>query len=61
MFHHNADAYSGGKTMLHLLTDKKVIFFDVGYTLDMPASGDWMFTNSFFGRNLRPTEDAQQR
>lgn len=33
--------------MLHLLTDKKVIFFDVGYTLDMPASGDWMFTNSF--------------
>ena len=33
--------------MLHLLTDKKVIFFDVGYTLDRPASGDWMFTNRF--------------
>ena len=33
--------------MLNLLKDKKVIFFDVGYTLDMPASGDWMFTNRF--------------
>ena len=33
--------------MIHLLRDKKVIFFDVGYTLDMPASGDWMFTNRF--------------
>ena len=32
--------------ILHL-RDKKVIFFDVGYTLDMPASGDWMFTNRF--------------
>jgi len=29
------------------LKDKKVIFFDVGYTLDMPASGDWMLTNKF--------------
>lgn len=29
--------------MTELLRDKKVIFFDVGYTLDMPASGDWMF------------------
>ncbi len=29
------------------LKSRKVIFFDVGYTLDMPASGDWMFTNRF--------------
>lgn len=33
--------------MIPQLRDKKVIFFDVGYTLDMPASGDWMFTNRF--------------
>ena len=33
--------------MIRQLSDKKVIFFDVGYTLDMPASGDWMFTNRF--------------
>ena len=33
--------------MIHQLRDKKVIFFDVGYTLDMPASGDWMFTKRF--------------
>ena len=33
--------------MLDILSDKKVIFFDVGYTLDMPASGDWMFTGKF--------------
>ena len=33
--------------MLQELQNKKVIFFDVGYTLDMPASGDWMFTNRF--------------
>ena len=33
--------------MLDLLKDKKVIFFDVGYTLDAPASGDWMFTRKF--------------
>lgn len=33
--------------MIRELQDKKVIFFDVGYTLDMPASGDWMFTNRF--------------
>jgi len=37
----------GGQQMLNLLKDKKVIFFDVGYTLDAPASGDWMFTNQF--------------
>ena len=33
--------------MIAQLRDKKVIFFDVGYTLDKPASGDWMFTNRF--------------
>ncbi|MCR5297370.1 MAG: HAD-IA family hydrolase [Clostridiales bacterium] len=33
--------------MISELKDKKVIFFDVGYTLDMPASGDWMFTKKF--------------
>jgi len=33
--------------MIDQLRDKKVIFFDVGYTLDKPASGDWMFTNRF--------------
>lgn len=30
------------------LSDKHVIFFDVGYTIDYPASGDWMFTNRFY-------------
>ena len=33
--------------MIAQLRDKKVLFFDVGYTLDMPASGDWMFTKRF--------------
>ena len=33
--------------MIRQLQDRKVIFFDVGYTLDMPASGDWMFTKRF--------------
>ena len=33
--------------MIQQLRDKKVIFFDVGYTLDRPASGDWMLTNRF--------------
>lgn len=33
--------------MLSILKNKKVIFFDVGYTLDYPASGDWMITNKF--------------
>ena len=33
--------------MIEQLKYRKVIFFDVGYTLDMPASGDWMFTNRF--------------
>ena len=34
--------------MIELLKTKKAIFFDVGYTLDYPASGDWMFTNKFY-------------
>ena len=34
--------------MLEILKDKKVIFFDVGYTIDYPASGDWIFTNKFY-------------
>ena len=33
--------------MIPQLKNRKVIFFDVGYTLDMPASGDWMFTRRF--------------
>ena len=33
--------------MISQLRDKKVIFFDVGYTLDAPASGDWMITEKF--------------
>ena len=33
--------------MIRQLQDKKVIFFDVGYTLDKPASGDWMLTGKF--------------
>ena len=47
--------------MHHLLSDKSVIFFDVGYTIDHPASGDWMFTNRFYEivseRLNRCTED----
>ena len=34
--------------MLEAIKDKKFIFFDVGYTLDYPASGDWMFTKKFY-------------
>lgn len=33
--------------MIRQLRDKRVIFFDVGYTLDAPASGDWMLTRKF--------------
>lgn len=51
--------------MLEILRDKKVIFFDVGYTLDMPASGDWMFTGRFLeaaGEKLKQrTETEIQR
>ncbi len=47
--------------MLEILRDKKVIFFDVGYTLDAPASGDWMFTGKFLelaGETLKMRSDA---
>lgn len=36
------------KCLLELLKDKKGFFFDVGYTLDYPSSGDWMFTEKFY-------------
>ena len=48
--------------MILQLRDKKVIFFDVGYTLDMPASGDWMFTNRFLqeaGNRLNRCSDQK--
>ena len=34
--------------MHEVLTDKKVLFFDVGYTISFPVSGDWFFTNKFY-------------
>lgn len=34
--------------MLEILKNKKGVFFDLGWTLDTPASGDWMLTNQFF-------------
>ena len=33
--------------MHKILKDKTVVFFDAGYTLIRPASGDWMLTNRF--------------
>ena len=48
--------------MTDILRDKKVIFFDVGYTLDAPASGDWMFTNTFLelaSEKLKQRSDAE--
>ena len=48
--------------MLDLLHDKKVIFFDVGYTLDAPASGDWMFTCKFLelaGEKLKQRSETE--
>ena len=50
--------------MIPQLRDKKVIFFDVGYTLDMPASGDWMFTGRFLqeaGDRLKTCGDQRIR
>ena len=50
--------------MIQLLRDKKVIFFDVGYTLDRPASGDWMLTNRFLkeaGDQLKASSEADIR
>ena len=34
--------------MKELLSGKSVLFLDVGYTIDYPASGDWMFTKRFY-------------
>ena len=48
--------------MIDILRNKKVIFFDVGYTLDKPASGDWMFTNQFLelaGDKLKQRTDTE--
>ena len=48
--------------MIQLIRDKKVIFFDVGYTLDRPASGDWMLTNRFLkeaGDRLKACSEAE--
>ena len=48
--------------MIDLLKNKEVIFFDVGYTLDMPASGDWMFTNRFLelaGEKLKQKTETE--
>ena len=50
--------------MISQLKDKKVIFFDVGFTLDRPASGDWMFTKKFLaeaGDALKPYGNEEIR
>ena len=50
--------------MLDLLKEKKVIFFDVGYTLDRPASGDWMFTGKLLelaGEKLQRRSETEIR
>lgn len=44
----NHGAIAEESEMRELLSDKSVIFFDVGYTIDYPASGDWVFTNRFY-------------
>ena len=48
--------------MQKILLDKSVIFFDVGYTIDYPASGDWMFTKRFYeiaGERLKQCAETQ--
>ena len=50
--------------MISPLRDKKVIFFDVGYTLDAPASGDWMLTGKFMdlaGAQLKMRSEKEIR
>lgn len=50
--------------MIDQLRDKKVIFFDVGYTLDAPASGDWMLTGRFYelaGARMKQRSAAEIR
>lgn len=34
--------------MHSVIKDKKVVFFDLGYTLMQPASGNWMLTRRFY-------------
>lgn len=50
--------------MHELIVDKAVIFFDVGNTIDCPASGDWMFTNLFYelaGERLKQCDPEDVR
>ena len=50
--------------MISQLRDKKVIFFDVGYTLDAPASGDWMLTGRFLelaGTQMKQHDETEIR
>ncbi len=50
--------------MISQLRNKKVIFFDVGYTLDAPASGDWMLTGKFFelaGARIKQRSETEIR
>jgi len=50
--------------MIPQLKNRKVIFFDVGYTLDRPASGDWLFTKRFLkeaGDRLKTRSDDEIR
>ncbi len=50
--------------MIGGLRDKKVIFFDVGYTLDAPASGDWMLTGKFMeaaGAKMKQRSETEIR
>lgn len=50
--------------MNKVLTGKKVIFFDVGYTIDRPASGDLMFTRKFCevaGVQMKKCSESQIR
>ena len=50
--------------MNKVLVGKKVIFFDVGYTIDYPASGDWMFTckfNEIAGERIKGCAEDQIR
>lgn len=48
--------------MNNLLSNKSVVFFDVGYTIDYPASGDWMYTKRFYeiaGERLKRNSESQ--
>ena len=47
--------------MHEVLYGKKVIFFDVGYTLDHPLSGDWILTNKFYELAGKHFNDALEK